>query len=409
MNNRCNKLQFLAIIILYNNAAYSSSIDKPNRLERLSSTDKSNDSDNSSNLSPTSITNLSPTSAFFFPTSANSLPKSLHSLPMSADLSPTNESNNSAYLPISMDKLNKYARHIAMDTHFRPPVSIAEHDLDALILSGVQHIESHGERFNARAGNGQQAHDVAYTLLDPTDRLHLIRQPTSIKYFCRELLAYFKGSLHVKDGLSQASSVWTTLANEDGDISSNYGYYVFHQRIPEANNITQYEWVIKNLDKSLDSRRAFININQPMHKIDTSLDFPCTLGMQFFVKNDYLCCTVSSRSTDIYTGLPYDMGFFAFVTELVYKDLKERLYKKNDRILKLGHVTMNANFTQIYDKTRSAALALVTRYDHTTHTKSRVFMPRIENAQETLADIYQETSNSPIMQWIYKHAELPKS
>ena len=387
MNNSFNKLQFLLLIILYNNSAYSSSIDESNRLERLSSIkksnrsinlssmDKFNTSDNSTDLSPTSVTNLSPTSAYSFPASAY--------------LSPTNESN--------------------INDNFHPPVSLAKYSLDELVVSGVDHIQTHGERFSARAGSGQQAYDVAYTLLNPTDRLHLIRQPTSIKYFCRELLAYFKGSLHVKDGLSQASSVWTTLANENGDISSNYGYYVFHQRIPEANNITQYEWVIKNLDKNLDSRKAFININQPMHKVETSLDFPCTLGMQFFVKNDYLSCTVSSRSTDIYTGLPYDMGFFAFVTELVYKDLKERLYEKNDRILKLGHVTMNANFTQIYDKTRSAALALVTRYDHTTHTKSRVFMPRIENAQETLADIYQETSNSPIMQWIYKHAELPKS
>ncbi len=283
-------------------------------------------------------------------------------------------------------------------------VSIVGNNLDELVLSGARHIERNGKRFHARAGSGQQSCDVDFTLINPERRLHLIRGKTAKKYFARELLAYFKGSLDVKDGLSQASSVWTTLADQEGKIASNYGYYVFHQRIPEAGNITQYDWVMLNLEKNLDSRKAFININQPMHKITTSLDFPCTLGMQFYVEDNYLCCTVSSRSTDIYTGLPYDMGFFSFVTELVYNDLKSRLPEEKAKDLKLGHVTMKANFTQIYDKTRTQVLALLAK-DHSEKMTEEV-MPKIENAAEVLNDIYNETSNTRIMKWIYEHAEL---
>ena len=121
------------------------------------------------------------------------------------------------------------------------------------------------------------------------------------------------------------------------------------------------------------------------------------------IRRIYLCCVVASRSTDIYTGLPYDMGFFAFVTELVYKDLKERLPEEKAKDLKLGYVTMKTNFTQIYDKTRPAALALL----ECTNTGSDDKMPEIENAQETLKDIYNQTAKTPIMQWIYKNAELP--
>jgi|GEM_PF-921581 len=288
------------------------------------------------------------------------------------------------------------------------PVVITEDSLDNLVLSGIRYIESHGDRFNAIAGSGQQVCDVTYTLLDPKQRLHLIRQPKSIRYFSRELLAYLKGSLNVHDGLFQASSAWLSLADDNFEIASNYGYYVFHQRIPEANNITQYEWVIQNLERNLDSREAFININQPQHKVDISKDFPCTIGMQFFVSNNYLCCAVSSRSTDIYTGLPYDMGFFAFVTELVYKDLKERLPEEKSEKLKLGHVTMKTNFTQIYDKTRDVTLAMLESDGYEYEINDNV-MPEIENAQETLLDIYQGTSNTLIMQWIYEHAKLEKS
>lgn len=288
---------------------------------------------------------------------------------------------------------------------FEGSINIIEENLDSLIIKGIAHIKENGEYFKARAGNGQQAYNVNYTLMNPINRVHLLRQPKSIKYFCRELLAYFKGSLYVNEGLEQAASVWKSLADKDGKIASNYGYYIFHQKIPEANNITQYEWVIQSLLNNIDSRKAFININQPHHKVIENKDFPCTIGMQFFVRNNYLCCVVSSRSTDIYTGLPYDMGFFAFVTELVYKDLKERLPLDKSKDLKLGSVTMKTNFTQIYDKTRNLALSLLT---NCTRNDLNDKMPLIESAQATLKDIYQQTSNTTIMQWIYKNAELSK-
>ncbi len=284
---------------------------------------------------------------------------------------------------------------------------IVGRNLDKIILLGAQHIKEKGSFFNARAGSGQQAYDVTYVLLNPRDRLHLLRGKTAKKYFSRELLAYFKGSLNVSEGLSQASKFWSTLIDEKGEICSNYGYYVFHQRIPEEGNITQYEWVIKNLEKNLDSRKAFININQPYHKNFKNLDFPCTIGMQFYVEDDYLCCTVSSRSTDIYTGLPYDMGFFAFITELVYKDLKLRLPEDKAKNLKLGHVAMKTNFTQIYDKTRGAVLSLLEENNSEFFCSDKVeLMPEIENAQATLADIYNGTCDTEVMKWIYANAEF---
>ncbi len=294
----------------------------------------------------------------------------------------------------------------SLDVAFQTPVTIIKDSLDELVLDGIKHISENGEKFNARAGSGQQAYEVSYILKNPRRRLHLIRKKQALKYFSRELLAYFNGSLKVNEGLSQASTFWKTLANQNGEICSNYGYYVFHQRIPEAGNITQYEWVIRNLEQNLDSRKAFININQPMHKTFSNKDFPCTLGMQFFVKNNHLCCTVSSRSTDVYTGLPYDMGFFSFVTELVFKDLLERL---PDSGLQLGYVIMKTNFTQIYDKTRTQALDLLTTSVENEFEENPAsdMMPEIENAQETLKDIYEKTSKTETLKWIYKNAELP--
>lgn len=284
-----------------------------------------------------------------------------------------------------------------------PPAHIVSSNLDELVLQGIQHIKENGSRFEARAGSGQQAYDVSYTLSNPKNRVHNLRAPVSTRYLSREFLAYFKGSLKVEDGLKQAAKMWCTLADENGEISSNYGYYVFHQKLSGSENATQYDWVIANLKRNLDSRKAFININQIDHKKMDSKDFPCTLGMQFFIKHNHLCCSVASRSTDIYTGLPYDMGFFAFVTELVYKDLKEQLGERTHD-LKLGCVTMKTNFTQIYDATREKALKLLEENSKIEKKPYITDMPEIDDAQATLKDIYEETSHTPVMKWIHDNA-----
>jgi len=276
------------------------------------------------------------------------------------------------------------------------------HTIDDLVLKGIKYIKAKGKPFKARAGSGLQAYGVSYTLLNPRNRLHSIRKPVSIRYLCREFLAYFKGSLDVDQGLSQASRFWKTLIDKNNKVNSNYGYYVFHQKVPEYGNKTQYQWCIANLLKNPDSRKAFININQVWHKTSETKDFPCTIGMQFFVKENKLCCSVFSRSTDIYTGLPYDMGFFSFVTELLYQDLKEQLPKEKGDKLALGYVTMKTNFTQIYDKTRDQALQLLKKKQ----TKHNHKMPAIENAKKTLNDIYKMTRNTPIIKWIWKNAKM---
>jgi len=281
------------------------------------------------------------------------------------------------------------------DFSCEPHVVIGD-SLDELIQKGVLLIEETGEDIKVRAGTGKQSYSVIYVLKNSRRRLHLLRAPTSIRYLSRELIAYFRGSLRVSDGLSSASKFWDTLADEHGMISSNYGYYVFHQRTEEGT--TQYEWVIKRLLENLQTRRAVININGLQHKKPTK-DFPCTIAIQFFVKNGHLCCEVSSRSTDVITGLPYDMGFFSLLTEIVFKDLQERKYPG----LKLGYTSMKPSFTQIYSARSEIAKEIL---NTDINTIDFLNMPELECAGTFLEDIYNQTSKSEVMSWIREHSGL---
>lgn len=276
---------------------------------------------------------------------------------------------------------------------------ITADNIDSLVRQGVEHIFANGERINARAGSGLQAYDTTYVLTRPTARVHTLRSPESVLYLARELQAYFIGSQDVEDGLAQASSFWRSLCNPDGTVNSNYGYYTFRQQTPDG--VSQFDWVRKCFAKNRDTRKALITINGIEHKTGTK-DFPCTVGMQFFLRGNTMICEVLSRSTDVITGLPYDMGFFSFVNELlagvVSKDLGEEI--------KPGYTAMRTNFTQIYDKTASKAKHILTSSPdpHNQH------MPAITDPLATLSDI-MEISNRPPqtapVQWVIDKAELP--
>lgn len=272
--------------------------------------------------------------------------------------------------------------------------TIAADSVDELVREGIYHILSVGELISSRAGNAQQAYGVNYLLRQPQNRLHTTR-PGAVRYLAREFVAYFQGSLKAEDGLAKASKFWMSLTDENGNVNSNYGYYVFYEPVDVHGN--QYNWVKHVLMSNRDTRRAIININQNYHKSDTK-DFPCTIGIQFYIKNNILYCETTSRSTDVITGLPYDMGFFSFIHELLWKDLCQSGMTNLD----LGTTVMKTTFTQIYNKTLQKAHEVI---ESQLTCESQERMPLIESAKDTLSDILNGEQNTSVIKWVRSYAK----
>lgn len=275
---------------------------------------------------------------------------------------------------------------------------IAADNVDSLVQQGVRHILDNGDRFDARAGSGIQAYGTTYVLENPVARIHTLRAPSSVQYLARELQAYFIGSQDVEDGLAQAAPFWRSLCDAEGKINSNYGYYTFRQLTPSDES--QFDWVRSCFIANRDTRKAFIGINGIEHKTDTK-DFPCTVGMQFFLRKNVMNCEVASRSTDVITGLPYDMGFFSFVNELVAGVVSCDLGEE----IKPGYTAMVTNFTQIYDKTaKKADTVLAAQPDF-----DRQHMPKITHPLETLSDITEISERPPrteVVKWVMRESGL---
>lgn len=277
-------------------------------------------------------------------------------------------------------------------------LTIQKNSVDELVFAAIQHISCTGTRISARAGAALQSYEVCYILENSCNRLFSARHPASTRYLCMELQAFFRGSLRASDGLSQASGFWDSISDQDGYIWSNYGHYVFYQG---AEKQSQYEWVIEMLRENPLSRRAIINVNQPIHKQATSKDFPCAVSLQFYVRDDALHCTVFSRSEDVIWGLPYDIGFFSFMTELVCVDLNERFCLS----LSVGQTAVCCVFTQIYDRTAHIANEVVARGVSSGRT---IQMPLISSARAVLDDIRAGSSSSDVVKWIARHASEPE-
>lgn len=100
----------------------------------------------------------------------------------------------------------------------------------------------------------------------------------------------------------------------------------------------QLHYAADNLAKDPDSRQAVINIWRENPR--NSRDIPCTLSVQFLIRNDELHVIDTMRSSDLWLGWPYDIFNFSMLARylILYADLD----------VGLGKIYLNAGSAHIY-------------------------------------------------------------
>lgn len=117
--------------------------------------------------------------------------------------------------------------------------------------------------------------------------------------------------------------------------------YPFQQGAYGPMFIEQLRYVVETLLESETSRQAVMTIwRQNPRK---SKDIPCTLSLQFFIRDDKLHTVVNMRSSDVFTGLIYDMFCFTAMSAVVlsYLDMAD---------VKLGTCHIHAGSSHLYKK-----------------------------------------------------------
>lgn len=167
-------------------------------------------------------------------------------------------------------------------------------------------------------GNTREILNAKIQILDVSNPVVSIRD-ISVEYLFGELIWYFSRRNDLKF-ISKFSSFWNHLSDDGETCNSAYGHIIFYKH-----GFNQLDKIIELLEKDPTSRRAVININVPNEHVIETKDEPCTVSIQFLLRNNKVHCTVYMRSNDIWFGFPYDIVFFTELQRIVAKNLDAEL------------------------------------------------------------------------------------
>jgi thymidylate synthase len=190
-----------------------------------------------------------------------------------------------------------------------------------------------------------------FKITNPRDRIPYISpaRKYSIHYMMAELLWYLSGD-NSTEWISTYAPFWKGISDDGLTANSAYGARIFrpHDRIAPATDPywVQWNYLVEELVKDPDSRRAVLHIRSPHDSLLAQKDVPCTLTLQFFIRDDKLHQVASMRSTDIILGLAYDVPAFTMFQELLSLQLSEVLNRK----ISLGNYIHVSNSLHLYEK-----------------------------------------------------------
>ncbi len=190
--------------------------------------------------------------------------------------------------------------------------------------------------------------DAVFCVEDPTRSI--VSSPIRkmpMRYAVGELAWYLSGSNKVKD-ISRFAKKWVDISDDGETNNSAYGWRIF-----DKFGFDQWQYVKELLWKDPNSRQAVIHIKDADNR--PTKDVPCTVYLQFFIRNGKLNLSVHMRSNDIWMGVPYDMFSFTFLQMKMAMELG----------VEIGQYTHYAGSLHIYARDYAAAQKNIEAMSHT--------------------------------------------
>ena len=139
--------------------------------------------------------------------------------------------------------------------------------------------------------------------------------------------------------------------------------------------VDQLPYIIQTLKDDPYTRQAVLNIWRENPR--KSNDVPCTLSLQFVIRNDTLNCLATMRSSDAWLGWVYDVFNFSMISLYVLLQLKSQHNLK----YKLGSLFLTAGSQHLYKEQWDKAKICTEKSDYFEDTKSPV---SLKNGEELI-------------------------
>lgn len=199
----------------------------------------------------------------------------------------------------------------------------------------------------------------SFCLTNPRNRLvHSKVRNVNYGFAVGELCWYLRGDKDLETMLYYNKRM-KQFSDDGKNINSAYGNRIFNSYSENS----QFDNVIKELKKDNESRRAVIHINQPYDLMKAvsdsgSKDVPCTMSLQFFIREKRLFMHVYMRSNDIMWGVPYDVFSFTCIQEaMLYRLIEEGIDVED-----VGHYYHTATSLHLYEDQYENAVNILDDY-----------------------------------------------
>lgn len=186
---------------------------------------------------------------------------------------------------------------------------------------------------------------LAYQTRVPMDRAVVISRARKMGYrfMCAEAAWILSGDNRVETIAPYAEKI-KGLSDDGIRYFGAYGPKV----------MDQLSYAVRTLFSDLASRQAVVNIWREQPR--SSRDVPCTLSLQFLIRDGKLHCAATMRSSDIVMGWCYDVFNFSAIAAAVAIELRalssENINDEDKQTLEeleLGDLHLTAGSQHLYD------------------------------------------------------------
>jgi len=119
--------------------------------------------------------------------------------------------------------------------------------------------------------------------------------------------------------------------------------------------VDQLHYVVDSLIDDINTRQAVLTIWRANPR--ASKDIPCTISIQWLIRDYKIHCIDNMRSSDIWLGVPYDVFNFTMLTGCIMLLLRE----KGLHDLKLGNLYLNAGSRHLYENNFESAIDVLNK------------------------------------------------
>lgn len=145
----------------------------------------------------------------------------------------------------------------------------------------------------------------------------------------------------------------------------------------------QLHFVIDALNADKDTRQAVLTIWRPNPR--PSKDIPCTVSVQFLIRDGMLHVIDTMRSSDLWLGWPYDVFNFSMLARYVICHLKQKP--------ELGVIVLQAGSAHLYEQNWLPALAIIGGKCTIEDTPT---IPWFENGDELIDWLWEQANGNGI-------------